>query len=563
MGIIDNYLKRRGYIAANSPEFAELVAKAMKEKYPAILLATAEAQKFDVPDGSLYQNQAELYQRLAWVHMAVNHVASYAASNANLQVKRLRGEKETEVSNQEFEMLMRRPNPKNSRFEFMRATISSILLTGNCFWHINRPDENSKPLELWYLPTHTVRPIGDGKSFIRGYAYDPGDGQEIMLEPWQILHFMEFHPNSIFMGLSRVEPIAVDATADMQMSKWNARLFGENNARLPGILAFAELINDTAWDQIKGDIKEASANREQMMLRGVGEKGVQWLQASSTLRDMEFINGRTFTKEEIFNIFAPGLASVLAVNATEANSRTGKATMIEFGVWPMLVAVSEKITNQLMPVYGSGAQITYIAEFEDIRITDRALELQEIGVFAETHTIDEVRDVYYQDKPIAQVSKVKGDQRGALLIKQVSAVTSLGGQTLDTEPSAPPNLRVDNQQPQEPQEQPGEQTGQSSQDADENEAAKMDLMRWQKAAIKRLKEGGAADYEFVSSVIPAGVSGRILAKLRMAKSASDVRRVFAPELADDEPQQIAIPAELITLLAKANELLERKSEHVS
>ena len=60
------------------------------------------------------------------------------------------------------------------------------------------------------------------------------------------------------------------------------------------------------------------------MMQNVGPGGMEWIPTGMTQKDMEFILGRVASKEEIFMMFAPGLSSVLAVNATEANSEAGE-----------------------------------------------------------------------------------------------------------------------------------------------------------------------------------------------------------------------------------------------
>ena len=562
MGVFDTLISRLGYTRAADLESVKREIESLKaaQKIHPMWLATAEGHRDATDTRAIAGNQSELYQRMGWVHTAVITVANMVAT-VELSVKKLRAEKEVEINNHDFELLIQKPNPLQSRFEFLRATASDILLTGNAYWHINRPDESTPPLELWRIQPSRIYPVTDGKSFISGYMYDPGNGPEIMLDPWQVCHFKEYHPSNMFLGLSRVEPVAMDASTELNMAKWNNRLFGENNARLPGIIAFKDTIDQAEWDIIKADIREASQKREQMLLRGVGDQ-VQWLQAASTLADMEFIEGRTFTKEEIYSVFAPGLSSILAVNATEANARTGKATLTEFAAWPMLISIAERITGSILPVYsGNSRQIVYKAEFEDIRVTDRAMELQEISRYAETHTIDEIREKYYEDKPIAQVSKLPDDKRGVMLPVQISSGTSLSGEPpAPPQPQLPANIEQTGEETTEPDEQPGEEVGEgageSAQDNERDEqqdAIDADMAKWERKSIKRLKETGSAVCEYDSSLITLATRGAIKLALKNATTPEEVRAVF-------EKRAMKLKADPMLLIAmelqRANDLLE-------
>jgi len=554
MGILDTIIQRRGYVKAEAIQAEIEALKAKYDKLPAWALATAASYE---PNGldyrNTYGNQAELYQRMAWVNVAVSTVANIIAGT-ELSVKKMRAEKERDISNHPFELLLHKPNPLQSRFELMRATASDILLTGNAYWHVIAASEGAEPIEVWRVNPARIYPVTDGKSFISGYMYDPGNSAEILLQPWEICHFKDYHPSNMFLGLSRVEPIAMDAQTDLNMSRWNKDLFGENNARLPGIIAFKDEVGETEWGIIKADIKEASKTRSQMLLRGVGDS-VTWMKATDTLREMEFIEGRTFTKEEVYSVFAPGLSSILAVNATEANAKTGKATLIDFAVWPMLMAITERLTGSVMPAYSGGSkQIVYKVEPEDIRVTDRAMELQEIEHYAKTHTIDEVREKFYEDKKLEQVSGVEGDKRGALFVAQINASTSMTDE--QPEQLQPQNTEqpFQNDEQEEPDEDPGAQVGEGDAEREEQQREMdADMQKWERKSLKRLKESGEAYCEYNSDVIPLATRGAIKAGLKRAATPEDVRALFEKRATRAQ----ADPMLLIALeLQRANDLLE-------
>lgn len=391
--------------------------KAPITQAPAWLSAQAMAEQYNLPEMTLADRQLELYQRLSWVQIAVALTAQTAASQP-YQVMTLQGEDTDAIENHPFEMLLRRPNPMYSRSEFLEATYSYRALTGMGYWWLNKPSEKAPPDELWVLPSEKITPIPDGRMFIRGYKFEPGGTEEpIFLEAHEVVQFRKWHPRNPFVGLSPVEALATIATGDMAMQAYNTNLFHKDNAKAPGALAWADPIDDETWASMKRDIKDqhGGTRRSLMMLRNVGKGGVQWVSMAMSQRDMEFLAGRQFNKEEIFATFAPGLSSVLDVNATEANAVAGKGTFIEFSIWPLLVSVAEKITNDILPYYGQNLT----GEFEDPRPSDRQMDLNEQAAAERVQTIDELRQTYYQLEPI-------GDNRGRLLVAEVGK-TLLGG----------------------------------------------------------------------------------------------------------------------------------------
>ena len=69
------------------------------------LQATGRAERFSIPHGEMYHEQARLYQCLSWIHIAVK-VVSQSAAVVPLGINK-KAEKETveAIDNHPFEML--------------------------------------------------------------------------------------------------------------------------------------------------------------------------------------------------------------------------------------------------------------------------------------------------------------------------------------------------------------------------------------------------------------------------------------------------------------------------
>ncbi len=447
--------------------------------------AQATGAEWELPPLTMPEAQADLYKRLSWVQIAIGNVASVAATT-KLSVKRLEGEDEVDIPNHPFELLLDRPNPLMSRYELLEALTGFRLLTGQAFLWLNRTSDAVAPSEMWVIPTSQIEPVPDENLYLRGYMYDAGNGQPpIPLDLHEIVHFKRWNPANPFVGLSGIEALATVAIGDMSMQKWNTNFFSKDNAKPPGALAFADPIADSDWDRLKDDInrQHGGVQRRMMMLRNAGKGGVEWINMAVSQKDMEFLSSRTFNRSEIFGMLAPGLDSILAINATEANATAGKRTFIDFGVWPGLVSMAEKITNDILPSYGPNLR----AEFDDIRITDKAMELAEQGAFSQVATIDEIRKRYYQLDPI-------GDERGVLLVAEITA-----GKANQPEPVQPPTSGAMPEpmlpvEPDEDDDQDGsdtptdEDTGDDDNEMDGTKASKArteDLARFRRWASKR------------------------------------------------------------------------------
>ncbi len=493
MSIIDTFMARIGY--------RKIASGAVTGPVP---LAIAGQYQWERDPSILLRND-ELYKKIGWIFSAVNAVAKYAAG-VRFGVYRAEGEEQKDIPNHPFEVLLRRPNPLMSRAEFLTASFAYSILAHNCYWWINAV--NGQPAELWIIPPGQITPVCDNRLFISHYEYIPYTGETIDIPPEQIVHFKEFNPNNPFQGEGIYETVKYQTQQDYGALRNQAAIQTENNGAPPGILAFAGNHDDSTWDRIKRDLADAARKMlKYLPLRGVGAGGVQWLPNALSDREMQVIEKRAFTRDEIYQIIAPGYLNMMLPIATEANAKTGKATFSEYAIWPMHNSFAEKITNDLLPMYGDNL----VGAFDDVRVRDRVLELQEMAQYALTHTVEEVRRKYWKDDPL-------GDDRDKLLPAQVTPDVGDGTKPPEPEPQpvAVAPVQPDQDQPEAPNE--------SETQPDDEQAAEM--KRWRRVARKCIEQGKPVR-EFKSEIIPPADYARIAAALAECKTVEDVERAFA------------------------------------
>lgn len=465
---------------------------------PARLRADNAEDRYRVPDAQAAERQGNLYAALAWIQIAITTVADVVASTPFYVSQAQADGEEQRIPGHEFEALLRRPNPAQSRFEFLQATYAWRKLTGDCYWWLNRPSEEAPPVELWIIPSGQIVPVPDGQGHVSGYLYDPGQGEPITLPPTEVVHFRTFNPLSRYVGLSAVQALALDSHGDLAAQRYNVAYYDRDNAKPDGILAFADAIEDGAWRRLQEDAKDQAGGtkrKRMMMLRSVGAGGVQWIMTHVSRADQQYLEQRTFTKEEIYAALAPGLASILAVNATEANSAAGKDTFLSMAVFPACVAIGEKIASDVLPAYGDALT----GAFEDVRRADTAMELQQRAAYERTHTVDEVRQRYDGDPPL-------GDERGQALASDRLAPVNREVEALRAEVA---RLRL----PAPPAD--GEDDEEGGEADPVLEAGKrLDRRRWRTKAAKAIAAGRSPDVPYTPDYLSDDEAMTIRAALR-------------------------------------------------
>lgn len=355
---------------------------------PPHIEALAQHNQFAAPPPRSY---SAIYASSPWVYIAVNRIAE-AAALVPLHVTRLEGEQRRAVENHPLERLLNNPNPLMSRFELIENTVGMLELFGNAYWFL-AGDVRGRPAQIWALRPDRVSIVPDEQHAIRGYLYEI-DGHRIPFEAVEIIHFKRWHPANDYYGLSALQAARLAVESDRAMAQWNHNTFGSDNGIPAGIVNVRDFITDGDFERLKQEWRASygGGQRRTAFLRG---GSVEWQHIGLNHHDLDFLQGRRAHRDEILNIFGIPVGLV-SDNATEANAKVAERQFIERTLYPKLVRIAQKITQEILPFYPG----THSCEFEDIRPTDYQRHLQEISTARGILSINEIRSQYYNLPPV-------------------------------------------------------------------------------------------------------------------------------------------------------------------
>jgi HK97 family phage portal protein len=453
-------------------------------------------------------SQTRLYQQSPWVYIAVNRIAE-AAALVPLRVLRLEGEQRVEVERHPLEVLLDAPNPYMSRFELVEQTVGMLELTGDAFWFL-AGDASGVPSEIWPLRPDRVSIAPDTERYVKGYLYEI-DGQRIPLLPAEVVHFKRWHPANDYYGLSALEAARLAVSSDKAMAEWNHNTFSQENGVPAGIVSIKNQVSDADYERIKREWRQTygGPQRRTAFLRG---DTVSWENIGLNHNELDFLKGRQAHRDEILNIFGIPVGLV-SENATEANATVAERQFIERTLWPKLVRIAQKITQELLPFWPG----LHVAEFEDIRPTDTQARLDEIKTAYPVLSINEIRQRYYRLSPV---------EWGALPVSMAKSGELVAGQSAVPAPSHGGDMA--NMAAAEP-------IGNKavSDDVDTGlhpeslglRAQHAELSQWERFALKRLGRPNMRPFEV--RALPGELAFEVSAGLLAAESEETVKTVFA------------------------------------
>lgn len=486
------------------------------------------------------QQRAKLALTSSWVFADITAIANEASISMLEVVERMAGKQEDqEVVNHPLEVLWEAPNPFMGRSYLTKFWIFNLLLSGKAslFW----VPGGDGLLECWPIPSWMITPQSHPTEFISGYWFKAStEAKPIFLERKYVTFSRLVHPFDLRDGLSPLAAIFDAIEADLAMRRWNKQFFAKENAAPTGLILVPKDMLDPDLARVRMEIMEffGGANNRRVGVARAGD--MDWKPFDRSQKDMEFLQGREFSRSEIDRAFGfPD--GYWSDKASRANAEGAAARMIENAVWPHLVMLAEDLNAQTIPLW-YGKQ--YRVQFSDIRPRNRQLELQELGAAQATLTIDEIRKKYWQLESI-------GDDRGKLLLAEVGK-------------GAPPD------EPTDPDSMPPAlfpEDGANPTDADQmvpepdaldapDEAKALDLVRWQAKATKALKAGKRASVAFESTAIPDDEHAAIKVALDTATTIDAVRDAFKKK--DDlTPEEMQLMIDIGRVFAKYADDIEQ------
>ncbi len=455
------------------------------------LEAVAVHNNFVWPNLAEAQAHTTIYRQSPWVYVAINRIAE-AAALVPIHVFHVQGERRVEVERHPLERLLDAPNPYISRFELMEQTFGLLELTGNAYWFL-AGDTSGRPTQIWPLRPDRITIVPDPADYVRGYLYEI-DGQRIPLEAQEVVHFKRWHPANDYYGLSTLEAARLTVESDRAMAEWNRNTFGKDNGVPAGIVVVKDTMSPADFERIKREWQQSygGPQRRTAFLRG---SDIQWQNIGLSHSELDFLQGREAHRNEILNIYGIPVGLVDS-NATEANAQVAERMFVERTLWPKLVRVAQKITQELLPFWPG----EHVSEFEDIRPTDAQARLDEIRVSYPVLSVNEIRERYY---------RLPAVEWGALPVGNEQ-----------------PNAKAQRSEDAKEEMQVGAQRAAPLPPPVESSTKAVidELWRWERFALKRYGRANGRPFEVEN--IPDEIAFAVSAGLLAAESLDDVRQAF-------------------------------------
>ena len=254
--------------------------------------------------------------------------------------------------------LFRKPNEIDTAYSFLFKIGTYLELTGDAYVYIVKDSQNI-PIKLYILQSQYVS-IDSLGGDVQKYHYGASMNgtYQYSFNPDEIIHIKYFDPQDAIYGIS---PLAACAQSQDLINAMNVYETALNkNLGIPaGILKYADKTIKTEDRELiekKWQNKFASVGRAGKLL--VTDANVSYENIGVTSREMQFLDGRKWSREEIFACYGIPQALVLNESVNRANMDTSIDIYNQYTIAPKMKLIAEGFTNFIQQ-YGINGKNLY------------------------------------------------------------------------------------------------------------------------------------------------------------------------------------------------------------
>ena len=317
-----------------------------------------------LPGEEPYAFLLQKYGRVVWVYIAIN-IISTSLSEVNFKVidKRKKGKPNEGVKGTGMGLLdlLARPNKWFTELEFKELLAMHLLSTGNAFIEKAEMDGYGRPRELFILNPKNMAVIPSKTDFIAGYIYTV-NGKQVTFKPEEIIHIKLPDPRGeSHLGMSPLSALRIVIDHEWAALDWNTAFF--KNATWPsGIITCKDGLNAEEFKRAKKELKLNYEGKNKVGKVLILTGGMEWQQTTPNPKDIDFLNLRRATREDILSVFRvpPSIAGIYQFENTTSRSAGVREQHIQFWsqtIKPLASRILTRLNNELVPAFSPNYEI--------------------------------------------------------------------------------------------------------------------------------------------------------------------------------------------------------------
>lgn len=269
-----------------------------------------------------------------------------------------------------------RPNKFFSRSDLVQRNLQDLFLTGNFLTTIidSTNSGRANTLELWPITPDKCYPVpgtldlidlykvtrwGTGMSVFPGYAAT-NDRNTFLVRPRDLVHCQFHDPGNPYWGFSPLRAASLVVDTDVAAIQWNFSML-ENRGIAGGVLTTPQTLEPEQHAELKELLASEIHGPESAYNLLLLSSGTTWTETSRSPVEMDYVEGRKLTREEICAVFrVPPPIVGISENATLANLAEYHKSFYEDSVIPLAGILSDAYNRAwIWPRWGENYRLSF------------------------------------------------------------------------------------------------------------------------------------------------------------------------------------------------------------
>jgi HK97 family phage portal protein len=252
--------------------------------------------------------------------------------------------------------LLARPNPRETRAEFIERAAGHLLTAGNAYLEL--VSVAGRPRELHALRPDRIKVVPGGEGWPEAYEYSVA-GRTVRFDmretPAPILHLALFHPLDDHYGFAPLEAAHLAVDVHNAASAWTKSLL-DNAARPSGALVYSAgggNLSGEQFERLRTEIEENYQGAKNAGRPLLLEGGLDWKPLSLSPKDMDFIAAKHTAAREIALAFGvPPMLLGIPGDNTYSNYAEANRALYRETVLPLAQRICDALIGWLAPAFG-------------------------------------------------------------------------------------------------------------------------------------------------------------------------------------------------------------------
>lgn len=339
-----------------------------------------------------YRTLEQIYKRESWVRACIDAIQRSATSNGfRLVTKDPNDPNElTEQETSRIIKLLRNPNSDDSFTDIISEISVDLHLYGDAYMEIVK-DSNGIPIALYNVYAPSIKILVNRHGTVLGYVQvTHGVGAKddpVVFDSTEIVHFKLPNPGNEVYGLSPIESLFTPIQTDLHAQNYNLKFF-KNDAtpRLHidlGNCTLPQLKRTKSFFQ-----KEFRTSPHKTLIT---EGGVKVTPIGVKPADMDFLNQRKFSRDEICAVFGvPPMKIGIFEDVNRASALESDKSFKSEKIIPLQRMIANKLNLCVISLFNSPRVKFEFSEL-DLRDAKEQAQIDKINIDSGVITIDEAR----------------------------------------------------------------------------------------------------------------------------------------------------------------------------